>query len=296
MYEERRIASLVELSVPIKIKKKDLPVPCSQKRILMISFLLIAASCVNDGGVVLTLDFSTRSQWRYRLKADIAGSIASADTQRTFSSAALCTLSGSPDPAKAGILHATVASVSMTSNILSADEMQNLKEQAKGVRVRCTLQDGLIVPEDSSFVPLVRIGEWDLFKDLAKTVPSLPKIKIHVGSSWEREKAIPLETKHGSAVGHLFQYFRLDSIGTDSGKKTHAYVHWRFSYQVELRNADTAGYLDKLPSKGAGTGFAVVNVSDKSLESASVDFLVPSSNEGMFRISWKESISLKLVE
>jgi hypothetical protein len=245
--------------------------------------------------VRLSVDFSKQRSWRYTLDAVVNGSIASRDTQRTFTSAAHCTLDGTVDPSDPKLLHAAVSSVSISSNILGEAEVQNLTEQAKGVRLICALNDGIIVPEDSTVLPLVRIGEWDLFKDLAKTVPALPIVKVRVGSTWDREKTIPLETKHGSAIGHLLQSFSLDSLYADNKSATLALVHWKFTYQVEFKNIDTAGLLDNMPSKGTGTGTAIIDVTGKILESALVNFVVPAAGQGDFRISWREDINLKLL-
>jgi hypothetical protein len=252
--------------------------------------------CTDRASVRLSLDFSKQSAWRYTLDAVVNGSIASQDTQRTFTSAAHCTLNGTADPSDPKLLHAAVSSVSISSNILGEAEVQNLTEQAKGVRLTCALNDGLIIPEDSSALPLVRIGEWDLFKDLAKTVPALPKIKVRVGSAWDREKTIPLETKYGSATGHLLQSFSLDSLYTNNRSMSLALLRWKFSYQVEFKNLDTAGLPGSMPSKGSGTGNAVINVTEKTLEHASVNFVVPAPDKGEFRISWREDIELKLVK
>jgi hypothetical protein len=245
---------------------------------------------------MLSLDFSKQSAWRYTLDAVVNGSIASLDTQRTFTSAAHCTLDGKADPSDPKILHAAVSAVTVSSNILAEADVRNLTEQAKGVRLTCALNDGMIVPEDSSALPLVRIGEWDLFKDLAKTVPALPKVKVRAGSIWDREKTIPLETKHGSAVGHLLQSFTLDSLYTRSGNMRLALLRWKFTYQVEFKEPDTVGLSGSMPAKGSGTGNAVINVTEKTLESASVNFIVPAAGKGEFRISWKEDINLKLLK
>jgi hypothetical protein len=174
--------------------------------------------------------------------------------------------------------------------------VQNLTEQAKGVRLTCALNDGMIIPEDSSSLPLVRIGGWDLFKDLAKTVPALPKVKVRVKTTWDREKTIPLETNHGSAAGHLLQSFWLDSLYTDNRNVSRALLRWKFTYRVEFKDLDTAGLLDNMPTKGSGTGTSAINVTGKTLESASVNFVVPAPDKGEFRISWREDIELKLVK
>jgi hypothetical protein len=263
-------------------------------------YLLVACAalcgCTDRSSVMLLLDFSKQSMWRYTLDAVVNGSIASQDTQRTFTSAAHCTLDGRADSSDPKILHAAVSAATITSNILAEADIQNLTEQAKGVRLTCALNDGMIVPEDTSALPLVRIGEWDLFKDLAKTVPALPKVKVRAGSSWDREKTIPLETKHGNAVGHLLQSFRLDSLYTGGGDTRLALLRWKFTYQVEFKDRDTSGLSGSMPSKGSGTGTAIINVTGKTLESARVQFTVPAAEKGDFRISWREDIALKLVK
>jgi hypothetical protein len=266
-----------------------------QQFFLWAAFCLLC-SCADKESVRLTIDFSTRSEWRYALCATVKGSIVSADTQRTFESAAQCTLRGKPDTLIPSILHAVVSSVTISSDILGEAEIRNLVEQAKGVRLTCAITDGMVTPEDSSTLPIVLLGEWNLYKDLAKTIPALPKIKIRPKSSWDREKAFPLETKQGSAVGNLYQTFSLDSLYRGEGDCTFALIRWKFTYLVTLKDPDTTGLLFNIPLKGTGTGSAVVNVTGKTLERASVRFFVPASNNGTFKLSWKEEIELTLIK
>jgi hypothetical protein len=167
--------------------------------------------------------------------------------------------------------------------------------QSREVRLACNLQDGMIAPEDSTALPLIRIGEWDVFKDLAKTIPALPKIAVKPGATWDREKAVPIDTRYGSAMGHLLQSFRLDSIALPASGKRLAHVGWTFTYLVEVRDRDSNGFLDSMPSKGNGTGRALINLNDKTLETASMSFSVAAPAEGTYRISWNEDISMRRV-
>jgi hypothetical protein len=263
--------------------------------IVLSCLLIYAAGCSRNASVDLTIDFSKAPAWRYTLDARVSGTIAGADTQRAFASAAACTLRGTVDAKNSSLLHVSVPSARFTSNVLSDAELENLMSQSREVHLACNLRDGTIAPDDSGAMPLIRIGEWDIFKDLVKTIPALPKIKVAPGATWDREKEIPLATRRGDGTGHLMQSFRLDSIMTDAGGKTVARIRWNFTYQVELRDRDTAGLLDRIPSKGSGTGRARINVSDKTLEHASISFIVPQASEGTYRISWKEDISLNLV-
>lgn len=260
------------------------------------AILVLISGCGNSSSVKLSLDFSKKPDWRYALSATVSGAISSADTQRTFSSAAQCTLSGKPDVKNPALLHASVVSVAVASNILGDDEIRNLTEQAKAMRLSCALADGAILPEDSSTVPVVKIGEWDLYKDLASTVPALPKIAVRSGAVWERERSLPLDTKQGNAVGHLFQSFCMDSLRKNKSGDDIASLSWKFVYRVELRERDTLGLYAGVPTAGSGAGSAIVNVTAKTLERASVHLAVPAAPQGRFRISWNEDITLEMVK
>jgi hypothetical protein len=264
---------------------------------LACAFLVVCiAGCSRDRSVELTLDFSRAPQWRYALEASVHGTIATAQARRAFMSAAQCTLLCTVDAKNVALLHVTVPYARFSSNMLDDAELENLMEQAREVRIACNLRDGMIAPEDSAALPLIQIGEWDVFKDLATTIPALPKIAVKPGATWDREKAVPIDTRHGTAMGHLLQSFRLDSIALPASGKRVAHVGWSFTYLVDLRrDRDANGFLDSMPSKGNGTGGALINLDDKTLETASMSFSVASPKDGTFGISWDENISLNLV-
>jgi hypothetical protein len=259
---------------------------------VIVSFL----GCSRDDSVKLSLDFSKAKEWRFCLDGRVFGTIGADGSQRRFESAAQCTLVAAVDAKNGAVLHVSVSSAAFTSDILGDAELENLMAQSRDVRVRCDLGSGSIAPDDTAAMPLVRIGEWDVFKDLAKTIPSLPKIPIKPGSTWDREKAIPLDIRQGRATGHLIQSFCLDSVSASgTGRKRTAYVRWDFTYRLELHDSDTAGLLKRMPGGGKGTGSARINVDEGTLESACMSFAVSDAAEGKFRISWKEDISLQLI-
>jgi hypothetical protein len=251
--------------------------------------------CGRNASVELSVDFSSAPQWRYYLDARVTGSVGADGSKQMFESAARCSLSGTVDRKSPYILHVTVPSSNFSSTILNAAELENLMSQSQDVRLSCDLNEGSIVPDDTANLPLVMIGEWDIFKDLAKAIPALPKIPVAPGAAWDREKAVPLDTRHGPAIGHLTQSFRLDSVLIGPRGKRTALVSWIFTYRIELRGPDTSRMLGSMPSGGKGTGTALINVDDKTLERASMSFGVPEAQGGKFRISWNEEISLRRV-
>jgi hypothetical protein len=248
--------------------------------------------CGKREQVRLTVDFSSQREWRYVLAVDLRGVIAAPDTQRDFSTNARCRLVGTPVAGQAALLHVRACSVSITAPLLSDPEKNNLIRQCDGAQFTVNVVKGTITPDDPADMPLVKIGEWDLYKDVAKVLPALPQGRVRKGFSWDREKQAPLETKLGNVVGHLFQSFTLDSIFTDRRASRMAMVTWRFTYGVDVKPADTAGYLGGGGFKGVGQGDALLNISDKTLEKASIHFSVPSIRQGRITISWKEDIEL----
>jgi hypothetical protein len=241
----------------------------------------------------LIVDFSSQREWRYTLTVDLRGAIAAPDTQRDFSTNARCCLLGAPVAGQSAMLHVRACSVSIAAPLLSDAEKNNLIRQCNDAQFTVNVGKGTIMPDDPADMPLIKIGEWDLYKDVAKVLPALPQGRVRKGFSWDREKQLPLETKHYNAMGHLFQSFILDSVFMDRRASRMALVSWRFTYGVEVKSDDTAGRLGgDLPSKGSGEGSALVNLSDKTLERASIHFSVPSTRQGKISISWKEDIEL----
>jgi hypothetical protein len=258
--------------------------------------IVFCPACSRNDSVKLSLDFSKAKEWRFCLDGRINGTVGAEGSRRHFESAARCTLLATVDPKNSAVLHVSVASAAFTSDILGDAELENLMAQSRDARVRCDLAGGSVAPDDTAALPLVRIGEWDVFKDLAKTIPALPKIPVRPGATWDRERAIPLDIRQGNATGHLIQSFCLDSVSAagNAGTRT-AYVRWDFTYRLELHEADRAGLLKRMPGLGKGTGFARINIDEGTLESACMSFSVSDAAEGKFRMSWKEEISLNLI-
>ena len=248
--------------------------------------------CGKRDSVVLSVDFTSQREWRYMLTVDLKGTIAAPDTQRGFSSNARCILVGTPVAGQAPMLHVRACSVTVVALLLSDAEKENLIRQCTDAQFTVNVGKGTITPDDPANMPLVKIGEWDLYKDVAKVLPALPQGRVRKGFSWDREKQVPLETRLGSGAGHLFQSFTLDSIFIGRQGSRMAMVTWKFTYGVEVQSTDTAGPFGGVPAKGSGRGNALLNISDKTLEKAAIHFSVPSTRQEKIKISWEEDIEL----
>jgi hypothetical protein len=274
---------------------------CQVLRRLAAGFLLVwalCAGCSRQGSYDLTLDFTGAPAWRYSLDATVRGSITAESVTRAFTSGARCTLLCSVDAKDAkrnNLVRCRVPFARFSSTILDIAELENLALQSREVKLTFDTRNASIAADDTASLPLIRIGEWDVFKDLAKTIPVLPKMRVSPGATWDRERSLPLDIRQGAAVGHLLQSFRLDSIvpGAQGGRV--AVVGWHFTYNVEMRGPDASGVLSRMPSSGKGRGTARIDLDRKSLQSASMEFSVAAPASGAYRISWDEDIALNLV-
>ncbi len=173
-------------------------------------------SCSGPGSVELEVDFSSRPQWHYVVEVETNGSIHQAEERRNFASTAHCDLRGQAAPDDPSDLTLVLADVHIVSDMLDSAETHNLRRQFEGTRMTFSCEDGTISLRDTSTLPRIQIGEWDLFRTFARVIPALPGSKVRPGSTWGRERQIPLKTTHGDALGHLFQSFLLDSLSRDS--------------------------------------------------------------------------------
>lgn len=256
------------------------------------ALVLFLGGCSSEDGVRVGVDFSRSPRWEYLFDVEVGGRFVDHDSTRTFSNGAVCRLLGTPRKGEPSALDLRISKVVIKSTILDSGECRNLTHQFENASLEIELDFGTVTVMDSVDVPVVRIGEWDLFRTFVRVVPSLPGRRMKLGETWEREKAIPLATTMGRAIGHLYQTFALDSMGTGVNRDC-AYVSWKFTYRIEPLEKDSAGAFSVLPLLGTGTGLAVFNVSHKYLASAKVHFKVPRPHEGL-DISWEETVSLRL--
>jgi len=276
-------------------KKKVQILINNKKRILFFVFFIFFFCSSNDT-VKLSIDFSTQNKWYYAINVEINGYVKMHDTSYSIKNNAVCTLVAMPDSFKKDIVHMKAEYVSFYSNFLSENEISNLIQQAQEAKFTCSFKNGIFLKEDSSFLPVVQIGEWDIFKDIIKTIPTLPESKVKKGTSWYREKEFPLDTKHGTATAYLMQWFWLDSIYVNKDSKKFGIIKWKFAYNVNTKADSISSLLKNMPFKGEGVERALINVSKKRLESASIKFNILENPKSVFKASYQENLTLSLVK
>jgi hypothetical protein len=278
----------------ITIKRK--PLLLSRPSLLApVAVSLLCFACARDRAARIQVDFSSRQQWVYSFEANVKGEMASGDSLKQFFNSAQCLLHGSSTGTDHASLKLAVSDLVVFSNVLSDVETDNLKQQVSRLTLILSCSDGSLAPADSTVLPTVSLSGWDLYRTLARTIPSLPDGVVRRGYHWDREKQVPLQTTFGVAIGHLYQSFSVDSV-VGSDKERMAYISWQFTYRIEAPASDSTAVLNLMPLSGKGQGRAAFNVAGRYLKSAAEEFTVPRPVASPVKLSWTESVGLSLRE
>ncbi|MBD3422427.1 MAG: hypothetical protein GF398_20120 [Chitinivibrionales bacterium] len=267
--------------------------PFTVTAITLLVWLLTAANCTRRESISLDVDFSTRPQWQYEAGIRISGTIESRDSLQVYSGSAGCVLTGSQRDEHADQLNITASKIKIKADFLDSTEVEHLTRQLQNARLYFALRAGTIATPDSTELPVLMIGEWDFYRSFSKVVPTLPGGKVRIGSKWDREKPIPLKTRHGDAVGHLYQTYVLDTIFTKD-KIEFAVINWDFVYKIEPTQTDSLDLIRRLPLSGKGSGRATINVTGNYLLDAQVLFEVVPQVDSPVKAGWKELVQIRL--
>jgi hypothetical protein len=259
------------------------------KILILLSIFLL--SCRNGEKVILRLALPSAHEWNYLFSVDIKSSIGKDSSISCFNSS-LRTYLRSNSLERNGIVNFRLYAPRITSNFLSEQEKYNLERQFEKLVLTLRTKEGAVDTRDTVDLPVIMVGEWDLFRSFLKVLPALPERPVRAGERWERERQFPLETNHGKAIGHLYQLFTLDSISSDNMVKK-AYLSWRFKYQIEPLSTDSI-FLEKLPLNGNGKGRAVFDLNNKTIEIAHAFFSTQS--ESFSDITWMETVHLEMIK
>jgi hypothetical protein len=269
----------------------------SAKHVLGLTCVALLAACANRDSVELGVDFTARDTWAYDFALSVGGRVTMGDSVSSYSNRLRCRLTGRGDSTDPSLVHVTTDSVSVETG-LNEGESDELRRLLESFEISFSLREGIVGLGDSATIPIVKVGRRDLYRYFVKMLPLLPQGLVRPGFTWERQMDIPLTSQDGDgALWHLYESFRFDSLASVGTGGRKAYVSWLFSYAADAGSADTGGLPDDTPSRGRGTGNAVLDVDRKMLEEAGVESIVPESPASdVFSIEWEEKASIRLAD
>jgi len=236
----------------------------------------VFAGCSRREKARIEIDFSKASEWRYMLGADIYGTPTVADSGQYFSGSLRAYLQGLPGEAGVGPLRCGFTDVNLIAPFLSEAERNDVVRRLSELRV--AVSENGVTLSDTSGIPGVISGGWDIIRAPARVIPAMPNADMTVGSSWEREQRFPISLPGGEAEGLMYQLYMLDSIYRNDAGIRVAAISWSFSYRVATRdNKDENRPKMMYPLIGSGRGNAELDLARKKLIKSQATFQVTHS-------------------
>ena len=220
--------------------------------------------------------------------ADLRGELECGDSSSSFSGSLRTYLSG----LQTGEINRGrfgTEDLLIVTDFLSEEDRLDLQNRIQTVEFSLSENEGITV-SDTLLFPELPSGSWDIMRSIIRAVPGLPNSKVSVGSTWEREHQIPLKTKHGDAMGELYQLFRLDSL-ISSGESKLAHLSWFFSYRVSP--GEICSILGRETLSGTGTGYALIDIDNRALVKSNADFEIAHYDN--CRVEIIETVHLELI-
>ncbi len=252
-------------------------------------------SCHQDESVSLAVDFSLRDRWVYTFDVDVGGAFSRKDSLTHMATTIRSNLVGFSSN-KNEYLVVRAENISIASNVLDSAEMNDIREMVRDAEYTVALKEGFPLSYDSAIVSLAGFGEWDLYRQLLKVLPSLPQKSVKPGFNWERAWQFPLRTSQGEASCEVYQSFTFDSLQAAPGKNRHACISWIFRYAVDPSLFADSSLIEQLPLSGNGKGTAVIDITEKALLKADMSFATPVCTLADLTVQWEEKACLELAD
>jgi hypothetical protein len=255
---------------------------------LIVGFVSMAAVCkdVKENTVLLKIDYNGKQSCGYTVDYASKGNFKQKDSTTVKSTSVRGVLSFTN---KQKIMAVKVDSIAVTSDILKEEQRQEIMVKLLKPEFTLSLALGFPSIDSASIMPIEQYMEWDLIRQLAKLLPALPDKPIHAGFTWERTVNLPLQTARGKTPCEIYRAYKLDKLQGDT-----AMISWKINYTAAKKGADSTDLLRHIPVAGKGNGSAVLDVKNRCIISADMDFTTPVGTVGNISVTWTEKASLKL--
>jgi hypothetical protein len=250
---------------------------------------MIFTSCTKEKGTALTIDYSSKENWEYTVNYTSQGIFTQEDSTSTKNTTINCTLLGNKaqDSDK---LDLKVKSIEITSDMFDDEVKQQLTDQLSKAEYSLLIQEGYPTFDTEQKLPAGSFLEWDLYLQFAKLMPLLPSKPVDPGFAWERSLIMPMQTAYGEIPCEVYQNYTFDSLSAD---KKIAFIRWQFRYSAEQQFVDSVDFIKQIPVAGNGSGSVQLDLKNKCILTAEMDFKSPIATIGEVKIDWREHAVLK---
>ncbi len=239
------------------------------------------------GGVVLKADYGARQRWNYAATYTSQGNFRQKSSNTAKSTEIRCFFTATKKgAAKLGV---KVDSVAIKSDVYKEDLQKEIRDKLLKADYSLSLANGFPSIDTSVEMPASSYSEWDLYRQLAKLLPSLPAKPVKQGFTWERTDMVPMQTARGKVTCEVYRNYTLNVLAGDS-----ALISWKFRYAGSGKPDSSA--LTDIPVFGTGNGTAVIDVRAGCILNAEMNFTAPLAMVGDVSVVWHEKAEIRLME
>ncbi|MBD3346393.1 MAG: hypothetical protein GF401_15175 [Chitinivibrionales bacterium] len=240
----------------------------------------------------LKLDYSGKENWTYTIFYQ-SKCIFEKNKEKTPKETEItCDLNGTLSDNKERLSFA-VNDVSVKSELYDEEVQNKIKENLSESTMDLALVEGApeidTVPDFSS----EGIPEWNVYMQFSKLLPEMPKQAVKKGFTWERSVTLPIKTAQGTNICEVYRLYKVEEI---SPKKDTVLISWQFKYATIEKDEEAKSLTQYIPIGGKGTGTAVIDIANKVIKKASIDFQTPVATVEGSTVTWKENTEIELQE
>jgi hypothetical protein len=258
------------------------------KIMVIVGFAVASVFCkdAKENTVLLKIDYNGKQTCGYTVEYASKGNFKQKDSTTVKSTALRGVLTFTN---KQKTMAVKVDSISVTSDILKEEQRQEIVGKLLKPEYTLSLSHGFPSIDSAAILPIEQYLEWDLIRQLSKLLPSLPDKPIRTGFTWERTVTLPLQTARGKTPCEIYRAYTLNKVQGDT-----AMISWKINYTATKKGPDSTDLLKHIPVAGKGTGSAILDVKNRCIIGAEMDFTTPVGTVGDISVTWTEKASLKL--
>ncbi len=257
--------------------------------ICIITSVMILTSCTKEKGTFLKIDYSSKENWEYSVNYTSQGIFTQGDSITTKNTSINCSLAGNK-ALESDKLALKVKGIEIASDMFDDEVKQQLTKQLLKAEYSLLIQEGYPTFDTDKALPAGSFLEWDLYLQFSRLMPLLPTKAVEPGFTWERSLTLPLQTAVGNVPCEVYQNYTFDSLSTDNKI---AYISWQFRYSAEQQFLDSVDFFKQIPVAGNGSGAVELDLKNKCIQRAEMDFKSPIATIGEVKVDWREHAVLK---
>ena len=246
------------------------------------------AKDAKDNAVTLKMDYTGKQKCGYTVDYTSKGNFKQKSAVSVKTTDVRCVVSAAHE--MQDLLFVKVDSITIKSDMYKEDVKKDLREKLLKSNYALSLVNGFPSIDTAAELPAEGYLEWDLYRQLAKLLPTLPNKPIKPGFSWERTFVLPLRTARGIVPCEVYRSYTFNKLQGDT-----AMISWNFKYTAGKKSADSTDALNQIPVAGKGSGSAVLDVGNHCILKAEMVFTTPVAVVGDVSVTWQEKAVCTLI-